>query len=667
VATNHHSFKLAATTLAVVVALGGCAVTPTPLTQDEFRAQVQEVQGKLFAGQDTIAAPLTLADATARAIRFNMDYRIRIMEQAATLGQADLANFDLLPRLTASAGYSTRSNESFGFGFGPDGRISANPTASQERTHHTYSVGFAWNVLDFGLSYVRARQLADQSLISEERRRKALQNLVQDVRQAWWRAEAAQRLLPEVDAMLDEIEQSAARAKLIETRRLLPPLQIVAYRRSLLDLEQQLSLRRQEMAQAEIELAALMNLPTGTKYRLADGKSADYAAPMLSAKVEALEAAALENRPELREEAYKSRLTSLEWKKQVLALLPGLGLDLATNYDSNRFLLNNQWGSAGLNLSFNLLKLVSMPAMNRAQQAQEQTDETRRMATAAAILAQTRLAAVRYDLLAHEFGVWDDAMRDDARIVDYLTAAKQVGLETELEVIRARARALTSRIQRDFVHANLQSAMGRLYNSIGLDSLPREMDGTDSASLVRALDERIQAWEKASFSDRLPQKLASFGVMPVAGITGADGDAFQKAMLRILRLSKIPLAAEGKPEYTLQATVELAPRQDSGRPSRIRLKLVDASGKAVVENEHNAMLVEPIGDAQWQALGEGAGYRMIEPLRKLLRQPAAQKQAAGQAAGQAAEQPKAARAGEQISLRPANKLDDKNPLIAFHE
>ncbi|HEY0845251.1 MAG TPA: TolC family protein [Noviherbaspirillum sp.] len=613
--------RLAPLAAFVALALAGCAVQPTAPSQEEYRAQVIDLQQRLFAGQEAIADPLTLADATARAIKYNMDYRVRMMEEALALGQSELASYDLLPKLTASAGYSTRSNDSFGYGFGTDGRISPNPTASQERSHSTGSIGFAWNALDFGLSYVRAQQQANQSLISEERRRKALQNLVQDVRLAWWRAEAAQRLQPEIDALLDEIDQASARAKLIETRRLLPPLQIVAYRRSLLDLEQQLSLRRQELAQAELELANLMNLPMGTKYRLAKSNSADFVAPALVARMDALEAATLENRPELKEEGYKSRISDLEWKKQMLSLLPSFGLDIGANYDSNRYLLNNHWASSGLNLSVGLLRLFSIPAMNRTQEAQAKVDDTRRLATAAAILAQTRLAAVRYDLLAHEFGVWDDASKDDARIVNYLVSAKQVGLETELEVIRARARALVSRIQRDFVHANLQAAMGRLYNSIGLDSLPQQVESHDAATLSKVLHDRIGKWESDTFAEKPLARFGTFALAPVAGIPTNAVESFEKAMLRILRLSKVPVATDGKPQMHLHTTVELAPAQSSGQPSRVKLRLVDTAGRVIAEGEQSTMLLAPVTSDQWQALGEGAAYRMIEPLRKALRQP----------------------------------------------
>ncbi|MGE5522496.1 MAG: TolC family protein, partial [Rhodospirillaceae bacterium] len=337
---NSATYRIRIAVFTTLAALGGCAVQPVPISNAEHEARAKADFAKLFASQEGLKGPLTMTEAIARAIKYNMDYRVKLMDQAVALGQTEVANYDILPKLTATAGYSTRDNDSFGFGFGQDGKVSANPSASQERTRDNYTISFAWNLLDFGMSYVRAQQLADQSLIAEERRRKALQNLIQDVRFAWWRAESAQRLLPEIDELLNETEQSAARAQLIETRRLLPPLQIVAYRRSLLDLEQQLSLKRQELSLALVELASMINLPPGTTYKLAPADENNFNIPMLAANIEGLESIALLNRPELREEDYKARITDAEWKKQLMSLLPTFGLDIGTNYDSNKYLLN---------------------------------------------------------------------------------------------------------------------------------------------------------------------------------------------------------------------------------------------------------------------------------------------------------------------------------------
>jgi outer membrane protein TolC len=188
--------------------LAGCSVTPKAIDDAAHKERSQKDVDAMYASQEPVVGTITLAAATARAIRYNMDYRTRMMEQAWALGQLDVANFDLLPKMTVSAGYTNRSNDAFGYGFGQDGKVTTNPSASQERTISTSKAGLSWSVLDFGLSYYRAKQLADQALIAEERRRKAVQNLVLDVRQAFWRAYIAQQQLPEMGRLLQELDRN---------------------------------------------------------------------------------------------------------------------------------------------------------------------------------------------------------------------------------------------------------------------------------------------------------------------------------------------------------------------------------------------------------------------------------------------------------------------------
>ena len=613
-----------AATLSLALIASGCAVQPLAITADAHQQRAAEDQRRLFDEQDAVKAPLTLYAAIARALKYNLDYRVKLMEEAVALGQTQLANYDLMPKMTMAAGYTTRNNDAFGFGYQPNGSISTTPSAAQERNHGFENLSFSWNVLDFGLSYLRAKQLADQSLITEERRRKAQQTLILDVRNAWWRVEAAQRLIPETDALLDELERAGARAKLIESRKLLPPLQIVAYKRSLLDLEQQISLRRQELLQAPMELAQLLNLRPGLDYSVAAPGSDLPPPPDLSASINTLEQIAIGNRPELREEGYRARISDLEANKQWLSLLPSATLDWGNNHDTNKYLVNNRWSSAGLNLSWNMLKLVSIGSLKEANQANARADETRRLALTAAVLAQTRIAALRYRLLTQEFAIWDDAVNDDTRVVGYLSAAKQVGLETELELVRAKARNMVSKINRDLVYANVQGALGRLYNSIGMDPLPQTLESAAPEALALALEKTLKTWEDASFAPKAAKTQGQVALMPVTGLAKKSTEAFSASQQRILRLAKVALAEnEQATPYRIETSVSFQRPGLSGQPATMKVKLLDNSGKVLYENEQNSMLMNPVTLDQWRAMGEGAGYRMIEPVRRHLSRLAA--------------------------------------------
>src|SRR3954468_10671097 len=122
--------------------LSGCAVTPRPLDSAEREQLAAETRKRMFEGQEALDGPLTLPQATARAIKYQSEHRQRRMEEAAAAAQLDVAQFDLLPKLTANAGYTSRNNDAFGFGFTPEGTIATSPTASVERRHSTASLGW---------------------------------------------------------------------------------------------------------------------------------------------------------------------------------------------------------------------------------------------------------------------------------------------------------------------------------------------------------------------------------------------------------------------------------------------------------------------------------------------------------------------------------------------
>ncbi len=478
--------------VAVAAALAGCAVTPQPFTKDDIAKRVQDDRQKMYAGQDPVSGPISLAEASARAIRYNLDYRLRMLETALAQGQLDVAQWDMFPRLLVNAGYVHRSNDLvYVTGAGVPS------TTTLERSRRLASAEFSWNVLDFGVSYYRARMAADQALIAEERKRKVIQNLMQDVRIAYWRALGAQRLLGQMDALMQKSKLALGRARQVEQQGLLPQAQALAYQRALLDSTTLLQARRQDLELAKMELAALMNLPPGTQFQLAD--LPDPELPTVPNDVPRLEELALQQRPELREEDYRRRISANDARRAVTAALPGLGFNMSSQYDSNRYLLNNTWVESGLQLSMNLFRLASIPTLNRARDAQFQVDDTRRMAQAMAVLTQVRVASLRYGLAKDELEQVVESASVDQRLANYAKAAATSRVDSELEVIRTEARALLSSYQKHIAYANAQAAYGRLNNSVGLD-LAAPPPNADLRTITRAVEQSMGEWQRSTFS-----------------------------------------------------------------------------------------------------------------------------------------------------------------------
>lgn len=481
--------------------LAGCSVSPQLATQDEVSERVASDTAQMFKDQVVISAPISLDEALARALKYNLDFRLKKMESALALGLNDLSKFDMMPRVLASAGYSSRNNDSGGSSVGiEDGQESLRPSSSQERRHHTESIEFSWNSLDFGVSYYRARQQADQYLIAEERRRKVVQGLFQDVRAAYWRALGAQRLEQQAQTTLDKIDRALAQSREAEAQRIIAPVVALNYQRALLDSAYMVNKRRQDLAYAKSELAALMNVPSGVEFSLAEAQ--EQPLPAAPDNVMELEAMALLQRPELREEDFRKRITADETRKQILSLFPALNLDYGLYQDSNKYLYNNDWSQGGVSLSWNLIKLASIPALNDSREEQEKADAARRMALSMAVLTQVRISVERYRLAASEYDLSYKASRVDHRLSQYARDALNSKMDSELEVIRTEAKALLGDYQQANAYANSQIAFGRLYNTLGFDPLPNDGDDLELAQLTELINEHRLLTQKNSFNLR---------------------------------------------------------------------------------------------------------------------------------------------------------------------
>lgn len=486
------TLKTLSTFTAVSVLLSACsAFQPKPFTEDEMRQRVVEDQARMFKEQEPVNGPITFYEASARALKYNLDYRLKLLESALASDLRDVSSHEMLPRLVASAGYAGRNNDSGGTSIGiEDRQVSLRPSTSEERYRTLYSLGLSWSLLDFGVAYFRTQQKNDQILMAEERREKVAQNVLQDVRNAYWRALGAQRLLPEVDGLLMRTHRALTAAREAEGKGLLPRQDILAYQRALLDSVYMLTVRRQDLEFARAELAALMSLPPNTRMVLAD--TSEQPLPLLTTNVEQLERLSLEWRPEIMEEWYRKRVSMNDLKIAKAQLWPNVSFNYGYEYDSNKYLYNSDWNQTGINVSMNLLRLLQYPDIAAAEKSQEKTDDMRRTALSMAILTQVRVGLLRYQLARQEVEFADESLRVDQSLLSYAQSSRNAALGSELELIRAEGRLLLSRYQREAAYSDAQAAWGRLYNSIGFGVMPKEIEQHDVKTLAHEIENTME-------------------------------------------------------------------------------------------------------------------------------------------------------------------------------
>lgn len=483
-----------ASAAAALVLLAGCAVTPQPFTAAERAAQVAADRAVLYLDQAPVTGPITLEEAVARALKYNLDGRVALMEQAVKFGQLDLSRYDLLPRLVADAGYYVRDKEQLSTSRDVAGNLTDPNSASTslEKRRLVTELELSWNVLDFGLSYYQAKQNADLLLIAEEQRRRAVHAIVQQVRASFWRAAAAQRLEGVIRPVLAEARLALGDAQAVERERLRPLIETLRYQRTLVGAVRQLSRLEEDLAIAKAELARLMNLPPGTEYELAVPTTAEVSVPRVELSLEEMETLALQNRPELRELAYQGRVTALQARKEILRLFPNLNLYSSINADTNDYLVHQNWAEAGARVSWNLLSVLSLPANRRLREARQELEETRRLALSMAVLAQTHVGYQQFLRAREQYQQAAQLSGIEARIFQTVSTAAAGEAQSVLERVQAGTAAAAAEFERDLAYAELQNAYAALSVSLGLDPLPDEVASHDLSTLATSLRTSLQ-------------------------------------------------------------------------------------------------------------------------------------------------------------------------------
>lgn len=483
-----------------VALLSACTVPSDPVSVTDMRTRSKADLERLFARQEPIVQPLTVHDVMARVLKYNLDNKLKVMEQALSQRQVDVADMSLLPRMATTAGYVSRSNESASSSRSiTTGRQSLETSTSQDQLRRTADLTMAWNILDFGVSYVGALQQRDRALVAEERRRKVVHNILQDTRAVYWRAVAAERLQGRIGPLLQRIDRALKDSRTINELKLTSPVDALTYQKQLLKTRQQLLDLQKELQVAKSQLAALMDLPPAMDVPLLAAKRTDKDVPRIGLDPEKIEEIALLRRPELVEEAYQARIGANETRKAMLRMLPGIELSFGVNFDSNSFLLYNRWADYGARAVWNLFNVFSGPSNIALAEAQEDFIETRRLALGMAVLTQSRVSWLRYRQALDGWQVAQEIEKVERGLATQMRAEVDAERRGELAALQSAFDALLAELGADLAFAETQNAAGNILVSMGFDPLPADLKSDALPDIAAALKAREEDW----FSGRI--------------------------------------------------------------------------------------------------------------------------------------------------------------------
>lgn len=490
-----HRFLLLSLVLTIV--LPGCTVKPEPIKEMAVQRRVQTDLGRMFKNQEPAPFRITLHEAMARAVKYNLKRRIKQLEEALAVEDLALTERALWPKTALAAGYSVRDKEIV-----TNSNNSAIQVVEKDDKQGMANLTWTWSILDFGVSYVQARQKADQVLIYRQKRRKSIQNIIQDVRIHYWQAAMTDALVPQIDILLEESKKALADVQRMEAAGQEVPVIAIDNQQILLDTTHKLWEMRKTLVNAKSKLAILMNLPPGTLFVASSQGREALDDSLVYMPTTALDHYALLHRAELRQEDYQERIGALEVRKVLLKMLPNLTFSEEFSHDSNQYLQNQTWRTLGMQLSWDLFNLVATPKKLTIAKLGKEVVRARRLAYSMATVTQLRIALQSYHISKRDLKIAGDINRLQARKVEAGESDRDRIDNTDIKRIQQRAQSLKSRMEQGLAFARMQSALGRIHLTLGVDPLPinSNMDFADIKTTAQIIAMRQSSVTSAVIS-----------------------------------------------------------------------------------------------------------------------------------------------------------------------
>jgi hypothetical protein len=175
---------------------------------------------------------------------------------------------------------------------------------------------------------------------------------------------------------------------------------------------------------------------------------------------------------------------------------------------------------------------------------------------------------------------------------------------------------MASHMNRDLSYAILQASAARLYHSVGFDAVPREDEGKAVAELAQLVEARFEELDRATFSRPPAAQETRVAIGEIRGVPARAATMLRAGAALVLELSKARVVEAASAEVRLEFDAVLEAPMEGRRVARVAVRLFRAGGGAAAagEAEFKTTMSEPVDDAQWRAVGEGAAYRILDRL-----------------------------------------------------
>lgn len=493
---NFKRKKLVASMVLVSFGMSACSFMPKPLTIEQQQNLLQQDRIRAQSQVEPVGDLLTFNEAVARGLKYNLDHRSKLLEQAIAMGTYDLSKYDMLPKVLATAGYNYRNNY---FITNATNSVTGQPSLSDPFISSAKDYGQAglmlsWSMLDFGVSYFNARQNADRIIVASERRRRTMHVLVQDIQAAYLRAAAAQKLKGNIERTIAEANIALKNSDKVANGGLRPPLDALKYQKALLDNIKILETIDLELSTAKVELNQLINLPAKANLKLEDPDSLVVPNAYINEDIEEFEARAMIANADLRESIYNARIAVEETRKSMLRLFPGLTFNVGPQTSNNSYYVNKNWVEGAANVSFNLWNLLSAPAAISLADQNKELAAQKRMMVQMAIISQVHLSKIQLGNTSHIYRRAAEIDSVDGRIAKVTTARYIEGVASQAEKVAADASYIVSKLRKYQALSQLFAASGKMQATMGMEPHFESLDDITLKDMTTQVSESFARW-----------------------------------------------------------------------------------------------------------------------------------------------------------------------------
>jgi len=474
---------------AILLICNGCVKSKRTI---ESTRQIHSLQEKEYFEciKRDVPSQMTLEDIVEIALNQNLDLFVKELEYKIQREAATGAKLDMLPELLFSGEANKRNNNpgSASASLTP-GVSPAPPSVSSDKKTTRWNITLTWNLLDFGISYYKARQEANAVLIQLFEFERLKQNLILDLTVHYWNAIASLEAIIRTEDFIDILNTHEVALVKAADSHFISKTRVLTTQEKILDYEFKMKEYQREYHFAMSELTRLMGLPPSVEFELLYDRMRPLTIEL--PHVKALEEIALQERPELYNYDMEEKISIDEVRIAFLELFPGSSMFAGYNYDENRFLVNNYWNLIGLKTAWDLFSIPSRMSREKIAKQQISLARRNRLALSLATISQVNLAYLLYldDMDRHIMSLKIENIK--WRQLKDAETKKNVGRFDLADVLEYESNVLDAEIKAWKTYGDVQYSLEQLNNAIGLPLYFRNLQSSNDKETTIEPDQLV--------------------------------------------------------------------------------------------------------------------------------------------------------------------------------